>query len=204
LWAATEWRRGTRRRSWTVPAVVTWAGIRGVVPLAAALSIPLSTANGIPLPYRDLVLVLAAVTIALSVVVQGFTLEPLARFAGMAQQSGGSPGGEEPMARLRLAEAGLARLEELAGSGAAPVPVADRLRVGLQARIGASQAAVSGEPDGHPDASMTEQQLRGDLIEAQADELSRLYADGTISMDTRRRLQQGLDLEAARLSGGHR
>jgi hypothetical protein len=38
------------RLSWRVPAVVSWAGTRGVVPLAAALSIPLSTSSGAALP----------------------------------------------------------------------------------------------------------------------------------------------------------
>lgn len=39
---AIQTRRG-RRASWRVPAVVSWAGARGVLPLAAALSIPLTT-----------------------------------------------------------------------------------------------------------------------------------------------------------------
>jgi len=51
-WAAAQRRRGARRPDWAVPAVVSWAGTRGVVPLAAALSIPLTTASGAPLPQR--------------------------------------------------------------------------------------------------------------------------------------------------------
>jgi hypothetical protein len=43
-------RRGGRV-SWRIPAVVSWAGARGVLPLAAALSIPLTTA-GISNPSR--------------------------------------------------------------------------------------------------------------------------------------------------------
>ena len=87
-------------------AVVSWAGTRGVVPLAAALSIPLTTAAGAPLPQRDLVLVLAAATIVISLIVQGFTLEPLARLAGFGRAEPADPGHEETIARLRLAEAG--------------------------------------------------------------------------------------------------
>ena len=86
VWAVTQWRRGKRRPSWPVPAVVSWAGTRGVVPLAAALSIPLTTAAGSALPQRDLVLVLTAAAIVISLIVQGFTLEPLARFAGSARR----------------------------------------------------------------------------------------------------------------------
>ena len=84
LAAIAQWRSGARRPSWQVPAVVTWAGARGVVPLAAALSIPLTAADGSPLPDRELVQVLATVVIVISLVVQGFTLEPLVRRAGIA------------------------------------------------------------------------------------------------------------------------
>jgi NhaP-type Na+/H+ or K+/H+ antiporter len=60
-----------------------------VVLLAAALSIPLTTAGGNAPPQRDLVLVLATATIVISLIVQGFTLEPLARLAGFGPAATG-------------------------------------------------------------------------------------------------------------------
>jgi len=201
VWAAYQWRRG-KRPSWPVPAVVSWAGTRGVVPLAAALSIPLTTAGGSALPQRDLVVLLAAAAIVISLVVQGFTLEPLARLAGFGPAAAG-PAHEETIARLRLAEAGLARLDELAEDGAAPDDVIDRLRAGLQARIGTTRARLDESP-GAAGTALTERELRGDLIAAENAELSRLYDAGTISAATRRRLQRGLDLEIARLTEGQR
>jgi monovalent cation/hydrogen antiporter len=203
VWALSQRRRGTRRPSWPVPAVVSWAGTRGVVPLAAALSIPLTTTSGAPLPQRDLVVVLAAAAIVISLIVQGFTLEPLARFAGFGRASTADPLHEETLARLHLAEAGLARLDELAESGAAPDAVIDRLRAGLQARIGNTRARLDPSPDTEPGA-LTEREARGDLIAAENAELSRLYEDGMISAATRQRLQRGLDLELARLTDGQR
>ena len=181
--------------------MVSWAGTRGVVPLAAALSIPLTTVSGSALPQRDLVLVLAAAAIVISLVVQGFTLEPLARFAGFGPAGG--PTHEETIARLRLTEAGLARLDELAGAGAAPDEVIDWLRASLEARIGATQARLDQSADG-AETVLTERELRADLIAAENAELSRLYDAGTVSAATRRRLQRGLDLEIARFTEGHR
>lgn len=181
--------------------MVSWAGTRGVVPLAAALSIPLTTADGHALPQRDLVLVLAAATIVVSLIVQGFTLEPLARLAGFGPVVPG-PGHEETLARLRMAEAGLARLEEVAEDGTAPDEVIDRLRASLQARIGTTRAHMNPGP-GAEGTARTERELRGDLITAETAELSRLYDDGIISATTRRRLQRNLDLETARLTEGH-
>jgi len=181
--------------------VVSWAGTRGVVPLAAALSIPLTTTSGAPLPQRDLVLVLAAATIVISLIVQGFTLEPLARLAGFGPVTA-SPLHEETVARLHMAEAGLARLEELAEDGAAPDAVIDRLRATMQARIGTARARIDPSPDAAGTA-LNEQELRGDLITAESAELTRLYDAGSISAATRRRLQRNLDLETARLTEGH-
>ena len=146
---------------------------------------------------------LAAAAIVISLLVQGFTLEPLARFAGFGPAKAADPRHEETVARLRLAEAGLARLGELAETGAAPDAVIDRLRTSLQARIGSTRARISRNPDTERGA-MSERELRGDLIAAENAELARLYEAGAISAATRQRLQRGLDLEIARLTEGPR
>ncbi len=199
LSAVIQRRSGTRRPSLAIPAVVSWAGTRGVVPLAAALSIPLTTASGAPLAQRDLVLVLAAAVIVISLIVQGLTLEPLARFAGITRPADARH--EETIARLRLAETALARLDELADDNAAPDTVIDRARASLQARIGQTRARGTRTPE--PDG-LTERELRRELISAENAELARLYQNGTITAATRQRLQHNLDLEATRLSDDHR
>jgi len=190
-------RGGARRPSWPVPAVVSWAGARGVVPLAAALSIPLTTASGAPLPRRDLILVIATAVIVVSLIVQGLTLEPLVRRAGIARPDAALH--EETVARLRLAEAALARLDELAAGECAADDVIDRARASLQARLGHTRARIDGTRAPEPDG-LTDRQLRRDLNAAENAELARLYDNGTISQATRQQLQRGLDLEAARLS----
>jgi CPA1 family monovalent cation:H+ antiporter len=200
LSAVIQRRGGARRPSWPVPAVVSWAGTRGVVPLAAALSIPLASASGAPLPQRDLIVVLATAVIVVSLIVQGLTLEPLVRLAGIAQ-----PGGtqhEETVARLRLAEAALARLDELADGDRVADDAIDRARAGLQARIGRSRVRIDGTGAPEPDG-MSDRELRRALNAAENAELASLYDNGTITQATRQRLQRGLDLEAARLSDDH-
>src|SRR5262249_42406988 len=77
----------------------------------------------------------------------------------------------------------------------------DRLRTSLQARIGTTRARLDQDRGPEPGA-LTERELRGDLITAEAAELSRLFDAGTISAATRRRLQRNLDLETARLTQG--
>jgi NhaP-type Na+/H+ or K+/H+ antiporter len=200
LSAITQRRGGTRRLSWAVPAVVSWAGTRGVVPLAAALSIPLTAADGTPLPQRDLILVIVTAVIVISLIVQGLTLEPLVRLAGIARPD--SAAHEETVARLRLAEAALARLDELAAGQCAADDVIDRARAGLQARIGHARARIDGTRAPEPDG-LTDRELRRDLNAAENAELARLYDDGTIGQAARQLPQRSLDLETARLTDQH-
>lgn len=61
------------KRSWLSPLVLGWTGMRGVVSLAAALSIPLQLGNE-PFPHRNLILFITFVAILLTLVVQGLTL----------------------------------------------------------------------------------------------------------------------------------
>ena len=197
LSAIAQRRRGVRRPTWPVPAVISWAGTRGVVPLAATLSIPLTLANGAPLPKRDLILVIATTVIVISLIVQGLTLEPLVRLAGVAQTD--DPGHAETVARLRLAEAAVVRLEELAAGDCAADDVIDRARAALQARIGLGRARAEGDQVPEPNG-LTDRELRRQLNLAENAELARLYDDGTITPAIRQQLQRGLDLEATRLS----
>jgi CPA1 family monovalent cation:H+ antiporter len=198
--SAVSQRRGGARPSWPVPAVVSWAGTRGVVPLAAALSIPLTVASGAPLPRRDLVLVLAITAIVISLIVQGLTLGPLVRLAGIARP--GDARQEEATARLRLAQAALARLDELAEENCAAEEAIDRARAGLQARIERARARVEDSQAPEP-GRLTDRELRRALNAAEHAELARLYEDAAISQATRQSLQRGLDLEATRLSDDH-
>ena len=64
---------------WKLPLVAGWAGMRGVVSLAAALSIPLLTPQGQPFPYRNLILFITFVVILVTLVGQGLTLPWLIR-----------------------------------------------------------------------------------------------------------------------------
>ena len=60
---------------------------RGVIPLAAALSIPLTTDSGAAFPHRPLLLVVATGAVVVSLVVQGTTLHPLVRRLGEPLQT---------------------------------------------------------------------------------------------------------------------
>lgn len=64
---------------WKSTLIMGWAGMRGDVSLAAALSIPLMLADGTPFPQRDLILFITFIVIFLTLVVQGLTLPVMIR-----------------------------------------------------------------------------------------------------------------------------
>ncbi|NLR58622.1 Na+/H+ antiporter [Chitinophaga polysaccharea] len=71
------------RPGWKGPVIIGWAGMRGVVSLAAALSIPVLMNNGQPFPQRNLVLFITFTVILLTLVVQGLTLPLVIRWVKM-------------------------------------------------------------------------------------------------------------------------
>jgi CPA1 family monovalent cation:H+ antiporter len=64
---------------WKSPTIIGWAGMRGVVSLAAALSIPVLISSGHPFPYRNLILFITFIVILVTLVFQGLTLPWLIR-----------------------------------------------------------------------------------------------------------------------------
>lgn len=91
--------------------VVGWAGMRGTVTLAGALSIPLLLPDGSPFPGRDIVIFLAFGVIAVTLLLQGSTLERLIQRLGLREDS--TRAEEERLARTTAVKAGLKSLRAL-------------------------------------------------------------------------------------------
>lgn len=98
---------------WTSPVIISWAGLRGVVSLAAALALPRETDLGSPFPERDLIIFLTFAVILATLVGQGLTLTPMVRWLGVT--SDGKAEREATLARREASRAALSRLDELQG-----------------------------------------------------------------------------------------
>src|SRR6202008_3568821 len=89
--------------------IVGWTGMRGLVALAAAISLPEYFRNGSPFPQRNLIIFLTFSVIYVTLVLPGLTLPPLIRWLGLAETDEKNP--EEEKARRDMIEAALAYLE---------------------------------------------------------------------------------------------
>ncbi|MBC6610451.1 Na+/H+ antiporter [Hymenobacter sp. BT507] len=100
-WLSASIRTTEASPGWQGPVVIGWAGMRGVVSLASALSVPLLLTDGQAFPQRNLILFITFVVILVTLVFQGLTLPLVIRLSGVGQLEEHIPA-EEQEAGIRL------------------------------------------------------------------------------------------------------
>ena len=177
---------------WQYPVVISWTGIRGAVSLAAALALP----NNVP--GRDMIIFLTFAVILATLLGQGLTLPWLIRALRIEADDGAER--EDAKARIKAAEAAIARLEELAGEDWVRDDTADRLRRSYRFRQSRFRARLDGQDDdGVEDRSQAFQRLRRELLGAEREAILALRNQGVITEEVMQRVQRDLDLEDSRL-----
>ncbi|HZD69076.1 MAG TPA: Na+/H+ antiporter [Actinomycetes bacterium] len=183
---------------WRPQAVVAWAGMRGVVSMAAALALPFTTDTG-PFPQRDLLIFLSFSVILVTLVGQGLTLPALIRRLNVVEPAERAEH-EEAKARLRLARVALERLDELERELDLPEERLEMLRRRYEHQIDRFTGLGDGSEDG--DDELLRQRLRTvrqELVHAERSELQRIRNEHGLSPAVYRRVSQDLDVEELRL-----
>lgn len=207
FWLSKRVRETEVRPGWRSVLVAGWAGMRGTVTLAAALSIPLMLPDGTAFPFRDIVLFLAFGVIAVTLLLQGTTLEWLIRRLGLKEDDARAT--EERLARTTAVDAGLRALR------AQRTPA-------LVAEEGAALGEVIAEYEGRLAELTTEgetqasaqrriasgRRYRLNAVRAERDAIDDLWRRNVITDEIHRPLQQLLDHEETMLvarpsSGAH-
>ncbi|MBV8612645.1 MAG: Na+/H+ antiporter [Acetobacteraceae bacterium] len=196
-WASAALRAHDPIPPWQIPFLVGFTGIRGVVSLAAALSIPL-TVGAAPFPDRDLVLFATFCVILVTLVGQGVALPWVIVRLGLAEAGRAEAAAakrREVEARIVGIDAVLARLDALEREGCLPA-AARILRQFHQERRAEFVDTADDAVPGSPVPAVAALQLQ--LIEAERRALALLYASDGITDEARRRIERELDLEDAR------
>jgi Na+/H+ antiporter len=171
--------------------VISWAGMRGAVTLAAALALPI---DPVPFPERDLIIFLAFCVILATLVGQGLTLPWLIRRLGVAATTGA--GTEETQARMAAVEAALDRLADLAVEYPGHLELVDQLKARYDHE--ARHIAPEGPRDEQEQEALEHLEIRTAVVAAQREAVIRLRDDGIIGDDVLHRIERDLDLEALR------
>jgi CPA1 family monovalent cation:H+ antiporter len=189
--------------SWQGPAVISWAGMRGVVSLAAAFALPAD------MPGRNLILFVTFVVILATLLLQGLTLPWVVRRLGLVD-AGLADRVERDVAIAdhHVARFALAELDRIGDEERVAAAVEDELRGHLEERVRRAHAILGGCPgeDEYDDGArfddadvlrdaMSTVVLRRRLLDAERAELLRLYEARDIDDEVLRRMQQQLDVE---------
>jgi len=186
------------RPSWQSVLVAGWAGMRGTVTLAAALSIPLTLRDGVPFPGRDIVIFISFGVIAATLLVQGTTLDWLIRRLGLHED--GMREREDRIARTTAVDAGLRVLRgfEAASASAAQKGALSHVLAEYEQRL--SELVAQGDTRIHArDQRATEKHFRFAALQAERHAVDDLWRRNVIADDVHRPLQQLLDHEEAML-----
>ena len=165
--------------------IISWAGMRGIVSLAAAMALPSA------FPYRDLIVLTAFAVVLGTLVIQGLTLKPLLRVLSLHDDD--PVGRELSAARERALRAGLASFAHDRS------PVAELVRQELTARLAYQRSEAE---TGDATRSEHGELLRGALGAARQAVLA-MRANDEIGDDAFHRMEEELDwLEMAGDSKG--
>lgn len=179
-----------------VLGVVSWSGMRGVLTLAAALSLPSVIANGQPFPERKAIIFFSYAVILVTLLGQGLSLPALIRRLKVAEP-------EEVQnlamaARAAIVRAGLERLKQIRDED--DDPDASRTAYELLERFYRDRLHVlepeseQSEEQSKQERQRTMQQIAYSLRQAEREELMRLRAAGRIQDNTLREVERELDL----------
>src|SRR6516165_123021 len=181
---------------WRQVFFLAFVGIRGVVSLAAALAIPLTTLAGAPFPYRDLILFVIFGVIVVTLVGQGSLLPGVVRWLGLGSHAAEERDREhaaELSARAEALEVVQNRLDRLAAEGRIAPEVLAILRARHHDRVG----RLPRNPSNGAEIASAAAELRSDLIAAEREYIYQLLREGKITDEARRRIERELDLEEA-------
>ncbi len=193
---------------WRGPLVVGWAGMRGVVSLASALSVPFLLHEGGPaFPHRNLVIFITFIVILVTLVFQGLTLPLIIKLTGIKEIDELIPEAEQEAGiQLSLKRVALARLNEKYQEDIKENELVGFLHQQLEHDIDVTRMRLDSlecdETEAHEVARYHE--VLEDIYAEQRKELFRLRKANTFSDEEIRKQEMQLDLDELKIApSGH-
>jgi monovalent cation/hydrogen antiporter len=179
--------------------VIGWGGMRGVLSLAAAVSLPYALPGGGMFPQRSMIIYLAFCLIVATLVLQGLTLPWLIRSLGLS--TSGRTNDEEQEARRAMLREALVHLDRKRSKNRDQSAMFGELIASYQRRLDAMPAERE-----EPAQGLIDQSRRDDAILAalrvEREVLIKLRNEGRIDDEVLRTLQRELDFAESRVYTG--
>ena len=185
---------------WKAPLISGWAGMRGVVSLAAALSIPLMINKVQPFPYRNLILFITFIVILVTLVFQGLTLpwlirkvNPEDKYTLIPEQK------QEAIIQRKIAKASLELLEEKYSEDREQNQYLNNLSGKFNLDMHFFSHDIEKVPDGNQDTFRNYQMIYLELLDRQRKLLIEMNRRAEFDEDLIRKYLSLIDLEEYKL-----
>lgn len=199
-WLSARIRKREAKPSWQQVAIIGWAGMRGVVSLAGALALPNELPNGQPFPARDLILFITFIVILITLVVQGLTLPVIVEALNVREQIDEKH--EERKLRRTMALQVITHLEANHSAGSVHDDVLSYVKNEYELKINELSGMLRASDNAQRPAELYQQAIRLqlELIDVERTVLIEQRQSSLLDDEILRKMEQELDLEAARLT----
>ncbi|WP_236791296.1 Na+/H+ antiporter [Amycolatopsis sp. GM8] len=191
--AATRWILPAWALPWRYSAAVAWAGIRGVVTLAAAFVLPTTT------PERGVLVLAAFVVVAGTLLLQGMTLPGLVRRLDLPAPDPGEDALQKAALLHEMTQAGLARLKQEQTAEDPPEVIA-RLEDKQAYRSDSAWERLGAGSSVAETPSAAYRRLRAEMLEAEREVLLAARDNATVDDEVLRSVLDGMDIEESLLA----
>ncbi len=185
--------------AWQPVAVLGWSGMRGIVSLAIALSLPYTLGDR-PFAARSVMIFLTVCVVFVTLVFQGLTLGPLIEWLGVTENSRSHR--RETGLRIRALEAGIARLQDDRAQhrSALEREIADHVLEEYRQRIDVLRGKSDQDGQIEERESRIDRKVQNEALAAEREAIVAMRRAGEIPDDIYRSIEYDLDLATLRLS----
>lgn len=199
-----ELRMKVPKPDWREPFIISFAAMRGVVSLAAALSIPAFLPNGEAFPHRNIILFVTFVIILITLVGQGLLLTPILKLLKINDAGSDLPEEKQEVILLRkLKETALQKLDndfsELAETNSLVRHQKHKLENEMMLMADKVQCMAS--TGDYVTAVNENKDVLRQVIQAQRNELHRMKREKIFDDHVMRTIEMQLDFEEAKITG---
>jgi len=196
-WISKKIRETEPNPGWKSVFLVAWSGMRGVVSLASALSIPLTLSTGEQFPHRNLILFITFVVIFFTLVLQGLSLPLLVRWLKIEVYENEAE--QESTIRLRLAAVVVDFMETKYPKESEQINAFVRVKERYERMLENAGKKLAEKESGDPAFLLSYRNMLLELIEVRRKELAIMRRDKSFPEELLRVKERELDLEEARM-----
>lgn len=199
-----ELRLKVPKPDWREPFIISFAAMRGVVSLAAALSIPAFLPNGEAFPHRNIILFVTFVIILITLVGQGLLLAPILKLLNIQDAGSELPEEKQEVILMRkLKETALQKLDnefsELAETNSLVRHQKHKLENEMM--LMADKAQCMASTGDYVTAINQNKDVLRQIIQAQRNELHRMKKEKIFDDHVMRTIEMQLDFDEAKITG---